>query len=340
MSILLGKLADILGAELHGDRDCRIDQVATLQCAKPGTISFLANRHYRTYLPNTRASAVILSPDDFRKCPVFSLVMENPYLGYARTAALLNPRQSFTGGVHSSASIDPKAMVHETAWVGPKVVIEENASVGKKAYIGAGCTVGSGVTVGESSRLIANVTLCRDAIIGERVLIHPGVVIGSDGFGIANDDGVWVKVPQLGSVQIGDDVEIGANTTVDCGALENTILEEGVKIDNQVQIGHNVFIGAHTAIAGCVAIAGSVHIGKRCVIGGSSAIAGHLNIGDDVYLTGASQVTKSISRPGIYSSWIPVQESLTWRKNVARLQQLDEIAHRIKTLERLSKVSS
>ncbi|MBT8419709.1 MAG: UDP-3-O-(3-hydroxymyristoyl)glucosamine N-acyltransferase [Gammaproteobacteria bacterium] len=338
MSILLGKLAETLGAELHGDEDCRIDRVATLQCASPGSVSFLANRRYRTYLPNTRASAVILSSADLSECPVFSLVLDNPYLGYARTAALLSPRSLPSHSIHSSAWVSPKAIVHETAWIGPQAVIEDGVSIGEGVYIGAGCTVDQRVVIGDYSQLTANVTLCRNVVVGKRVLIHPGVVVGSDGFGIANDNGAWVKVPQLGAVRIGDDVEIGANTTVDRGALEDTILENGVKIDNQVQVGHNVFIGAHTAIAGCVAIAGSVRIGKRCVVGGSTAIAGHLEIADGVYLTGASQVTKSISKPGIYSSWISVQESFVWRKNVARLHQLDEIARRIKALEGSSKV--
>lgn len=335
MSITLGKLADILGAELHGDGNCRIDRVATLQNAGPGSIGFLANRRYRVYLPGTRASAVLLSSADLSECPVFSLVLENPYLGYARTAALLNPSPFPSPGIHPSAWVSPEAVVHETVRVGPQAVIEEGASVGKEVYIGAGCVVDKNVIIGDNSRLTANVTLCHDVVVGKGVLIHPGVVIGGDGFGIANDNGVWVKVPQLGAVRIGDEVEIGANTTIDRGALENTVIEAGVKIDNQVQVGHNVFIGAHTAIAGCVAIAGSARIGKRCVIGGSTAIAGHLEIADDVYLTGASQVRKSIRKSGIYSSWISVQESSVWRKNVARLHRLDELARRIKTLEGL-----
>lgn len=333
MSISLGKLADILGAELHGDKDIQIDRLGTLPSAGPGAISFLTNSRYRAYLSNTRASAVILSSEDLAECPVSSLVLGNPYLGYARTAALLNPEIPFPGGIHPSAWVNPKAVVHETAWIGPQAVIEEGAIIGKDVYIGASCTLAKNVTVGDYSQLKPNITICQDVIVGEHALIHSGAVIGSDGFGIANDNGVWVKIPQLGSVQIGNDVEIGANTTIDRGALEDTILENGVKIDNQVQIGHNVFIGEHTAIAGCVAIAGSVRIGKRCVIGGSTAIAGHLEITNDVYLTGASQVVKSIDKPGIYSSWIPVQESLVWRKNVARLHQLDKIVRRIQALE-------
>nr|VFJ91668.1 MAG: UDP-3-O-[3-hydroxymyristoyl] glucosamine N-acyltransferase [Candidatus Kentron sp. LFY]VFJ96247.1 MAG: UDP-3-O-[3-hydroxymyristoyl] glucosamine N-acyltransferase [Candidatus Kentron sp. LFY]VFK13358.1 MAG: UDP-3-O-[3-hydroxymyristoyl] glucosamine N-acyltransferase [Candidatus Kentron sp. LFY] len=340
MSILLGKLADTLKAELHGDESCRIDRVATLQSAGPGSISFLANHRYRGYLTETRASAVILSPADLPECPVFSLVLGNPYLAYAKVASLLNPISTPPCGIHPAAWVSAKAKVHKTAWVGAQAVVDDDVSIGAKSYIGAGCVVNSQVTVGNYSRLVANVTLCRDVVVGERTFIHPGVVIGGDGFGIANDNGTWVRVPQLGTVRVGDNVEIGANTTIDRGALEDTIIEDGVKIDNQVQIGHNVRIGAHTAIAGCVAIAGSVRIGKRCVIGGATSIAGHLNIADDVYLTGASQVAKSISKPGIYSSWIPVQESLVWRKNVARLHQLDDIARRIKALENTREVLS
>lgn len=336
MSISLGKLADTLGAELHGDKDLIIHRVATLESAGPGAVSFLSNRRYRAFLPHTRASVVILSPQDLAECPVSSLVLKNPYLGYARTATLLNRRPPPPCGVHPSAWISSRAAVHESAWVGPQAVIDEAASIGEGAYIGPGCTVDQGATVGSHSWLTANVTLCRDVVLGERVLIHPGAVVGADGFGIANDDGVWVKVPQLGAVRIGDDVEIGANSTIDRGALEDTVIEDGVKIDNQVQVGHNVFIGAHTVIAGCAAIAGSARIGKRCVVGGASAIAGHLEIADDVYLTGASQVKKSIPEPGLYSSWITVQESRTWRKNVARLYRLDDMARRIQVLEALS----
>nr|VFK55353.1 MAG: UDP-3-O-[3-hydroxymyristoyl] glucosamine N-acyltransferase [Candidatus Kentron sp. TUN] len=340
MSILLGNLADALNAKLHGDKNCRIDRIATLQSASPGSISFLANHRYRGYLSETRASAVILSPADWPECPVFALVLENPYLGYAKVASLLNPESASPQGIHPTAWVSTKAIVDKTAWVGAQAVIEDHVLIGARTYIGAGCVVNSQATIGDSSQLMANVTLCRNVVIGKRALIHPGVVIGSDGFGIANDNGIWVKVPQLGTVRVGDDVEIGANTTIDRGALEDTVIEDGVKIDNQVQIGHNVYIGAHTAIAGCVAIAGSVRIGKRCVVGGATAIAGHLNITDDVYLTGASQVTKSISTSGVYSSWIPVQKSLVWRKNVARLHQLDEMARRIKALESTGKVLS
>nr|VFJ68391.1 MAG: UDP-3-O-[3-hydroxymyristoyl] glucosamine N-acyltransferase [Candidatus Kentron sp. FW] len=334
ISISLGELADILKAELHGDRDCRIERVATLQSASPGSISFLANHRYRSHLAKTRASAVILSPADQPECPVFSLALENPYLGYAKVASLLNSVPVLPSGIHPTAWVSTKATIHETAWVGAQAVIEDGVSIGVNTYIGAGCVVSSQTIVGDYSQLVANVALCRNTVIGKRVLIHPGVVIGGDGFGIANNNGIWVKIPQLGSVRVGDDVEIGANTTIDRGALEDTVIEDGVKIDNQVQVGHNVYIGAHTAIAGCVAIAGSVRIGKRCVVGGATAIAGHLNIADDVYLTGASQVAKSIPKSGIYSSWIPIQESLVWRKNVVRLNQLDEMARRIKALEK------
>jgi UDP-3-O-[3-hydroxymyristoyl] glucosamine N-acyltransferase len=263
--------------------------------------------------------------------------MENPYLGYARAAAVLNPPVSWSGGIHETASVCSDARVHQSAWVGPNAVIEAGAQIEADVFVGPCCTVGRDTLVGESTRLVANVTLCHGVRIGRRVLVHPGAVVGADGFGIANDEGVWVKVPQLGGVQIADDVEIGANTTIDRGALEDTVIETGVKLDNQIQIGHNVRVGPHTAIAGCVAIAGSVRIGARCTIGGSSALSGHIEIADDVHLTGGTQVAKSIPAPGIYSSGIPAQENRNWRKMVTRFAQLDSLFRRLRVLERHSK---
>jgi UDP-3-O-[3-hydroxymyristoyl] glucosamine N-acyltransferase len=213
-------------------------------------------------------------------------------------------------------------------------VVEEQARVGARSHIGPGCVISRGATIGDDCTLKANVTICHDVRIGDRALLHPGVVVGADGFGIANDGGVWVKVPQLGVVVIGDDVEIGANTTIDRGALADTVIEEGVKLDNLIQIGHNVRIGAHTAIAAGVAIGGSATIGKRCTIGGAASIAGHLEIADDVHLTATSAVPKSISEPGLYSSGMPIQDNRTWRRNVVRMRQLDEMAKRLKGLEK------
>lgn len=337
MAWSLGELAKLLGAELRGDPACQVDNVATLERAKPGSLSFLSNRVYRHYLATTQASAVVLAARDLESCPVAALVMENPYLGYARAAAVLNPPVSWSGGIHETASVCSDARVHQSAWVGPNAVIEAGAQIEADVFVGPCCTVGRDTLVGESTRLVANVTLCHGVRIGRRVLVHPGAVVGADGFGIANDEGVWVKVPQLGGVQIADDVEIGANTTIDRGALEDTVIETGVKLDNQIQIGHNVRVGPHTAIAGCVAIAGSVRIGARCTIGGSSALSGHIEIADDVHLTGGTQVAKSIPAPGIYSSGIPAQENRNWRKMVTRFAQLDSLFRRLRVLERHSK---
>lgn len=333
MSYTLGELAERLGAELHGDAGCRIERVATLQNANAGSISFLSNRRYQTFLASTGASAVILDAEFLSACAVNALVSANPYLAFARAADLLNPPPSFEPGVHESAWVSAQATVHPQAWVGAQTSVGANASVGAGTFLGPGCVIEEGVYIGDDSRLVANVTLCRGVRLGKRALLHPGVVVGGDGFGIANEDGVWVKVPQLGSVRIGNDVEIGANTTIDRGALEDTIIEDGVKLDNLIQVGHNVQVGEHTAIAACVAIGGSARIGRRCTIGGAASIAGHLEIADDVHLTATSAVPNSIKRPGVYSSGMPIQENKAWRRNVIRMRQLDEMARRLKQLE-------
>ena len=333
MEMTLGALATALSASLHGDAEIRISRVATLSNAGPGTLTFLANRRYRTQLAATRADAVVLDEEFVHECPAAALVTSNPYLAFARAAALLNPQPEMAVGVHPSALVDPRARVHPQAWVGPGVVIESGAVIDEGVFVGPGCVVGEDVMIGHGSRLVASVTLCRGVRIGRRALIHPGVVIGADGFGIASDDGAWVKVPQLGSVRIGDDVEIGANTTVDRGAIDDTIIEDGVKLDNLIQVGHNVRIGAHTAIAACVAIGGSARIGRRCTIGGAASLAGHLEIADDVHLTATSAVPNSIVTAGVYSSGMPVQENRAWRRSVIRLRQLDDMARTLKALE-------
>ncbi len=334
MGYSLRDIAEELGAQVHGDENCRIDRVATLADAEPGGISFLANRRYRSQLLTTRASAVILEAEFLPSCPVSALVVSNPYLGYARVAALLAPEQPVLAGIHPSAYVSDRATVDASACIGPQAVVENQASVGARSHIGPGCVIDRGATIGDDCTLKANVTICHHVRIGDRALLHPGVVIGADGFGIANNGGVWVKVPQLGAVVIADDVEIGANTTIDRGALGDTVIEEGVKLDNLIQIGHNVRIGAHTAIAAGVAIGGSATIGKRCTIGGAASVAGHLELADDVHLTATSAVSKSISEPGLYSSGMPIQDNRTWRKNIVRLRQLDEMAKRLKDLEK------
>ncbi len=334
MGYSLRDIAEELGAQVHGDENCRIDRVATLADAEPGGISFLANRRYRSQLLTTRASAVILEAEFLPSCPVSALVVSNPYLGYARVAALLAPEQPVLAGIHPSAYVSDRATVDASACIGPQAVVENQASVGARSHIGPGCVIDRGATIGDDCTLKANVTICHHVRIGDRALLHPGVVIGADGFGIANNGGVWVKVPQLGAVVIADDVEVGANTTIDRGALGDTVIEEGVKLDNLIQIGHNVRIGAHTAIAAGVAIGGSATIGKRCTIGGAASVAGHLELADDVHLTATSAVSKSISEPGLYSSGMPIQDNRTWRKNIVRLRQLDEMAKRLKDLEK------
>ncbi len=333
MAYTLGELSERLGVKLRGDAGCRIERVATLQNAESGCVSFLANRRYQGFLRATRASAVILASEFLPQCNVNALISANPYLSYAKAAALLNPERTFKPGVHPSASVAKGAKVHPDAHIGPHCSVAHGAEIGARAYVGPGCVLEESAVLGEDGRLVAKVTLCKNVRVGKRVILHPGVVIGADGFGIANDDGVWVKVPQLGSVVIGDDVEIGANTTVDRGALEDTVLEDGVKLDNLIQIGHNVQIGAHTAVAACVAIGGSARIGKRCTIGGAASIAGHLEIADDVHLTATSAVPNSIKEAGVYSSGMPIQENKAWRKSVIRMRQLDEMARRLKAVE-------
>ena len=330
----LGRLAERLGAELRGDPDRVVRAIAPLGAAGKGDLSFLANRRYLKDLRTTRASAVILGPGDADASPTASLVLPNPYLGYARAAALMAAHPEVQPGTHPSAVVDRTAEVSSEAGVGPLAVVGSGARIGAGARIGPGSVVGPDAVVGDGTCLVANVTVCRGARIGSRCLLHPGAVIGADGFGLANDAGKWVKIEQLGSVRLGDEVEIGANTTIDRGALQDTVVGDGVKIDNQVQIAHNVVIGPDTAIAGCVAIAGSVRIGARCIIEGAAMISGHLELADDVHVTGGSAVAKSIARSGVWSSGMPAQESHVWRKMWIRMQKLDDYARRLSRLER------
>lgn len=319
---------------LTNARNLLIRGVATLQNADSGDISFFTNTRYRQSLQNTRAGAVILQVEHANICPTICLVASNPQLAYSRVAGLFAEQSQTCSGIHPTAVVDEQAEVAGDAWIGPYSVIEAGASVGAGVFIGPHCWVAAGVTVGTGSRLIANVTLCHAVRLGDNVLVHPGAVIGSDGFGLANDRGRWVKIPQLGSVIVGDDVEIGANTTIDRGALDDTILEQGVKLDNQIQVAHNVHIGAHTAVAGCVGIAGSAQIGQHCTIGGGVGIAGHLKIADNVHITGMSLVTKSITEPGLYSSGLTVEPNRLWNKISARLRRIDDMARKLTMLEK------
>lgn len=332
--LTLGELASRFGAEFDGDPATPVHGVATLARAGPGQLAFLANPRYRKQLAATRAAVVVLSAADRAGCPVPVLVSANPYALYARIASLLHPPTVARAGVHADASVAPDARVALDAEVAARAVIESGAEVAARAVIGPGSVVGAGARVGPDSRLAAGVVLYPGVQVGARCIIHSGAVLGADGFGVARDAGVWLKVPQLGTVRLGDDVEVGANTTIDRGALDDTVIEDGVKLDNQIQIAHGVRVGAHTAIAGCTAIAGSTRIGARCMIAGGVGVAGHLEIADDVVVTAMTLVTASITRPGAYSGSLPIDDQAAWRRNSARFRQLDAMARRIKQLER------
>jgi UDP-3-O-[3-hydroxymyristoyl] glucosamine N-acyltransferase len=272
---------------------------------------------------STRATAVVVGPDHAGSCPVAALIDSNPYLAYARIADLLHPQAPAAPGIHPSAVVSVVARIHPSATVGPLAVIEDEVELGERVFVGPGCIVQRGARLGADTQLTARVTVCADVRIGQRCIVHAGAVIGADGFGFAPDAGTWVKVPQVGTVEVGDDVEIGANTTIDRGAIDDTVVGNGVKLDNQIQVGHNVTIGAHTAVAGCVGISGSTTIGQRCMIGGGVGIAGHLTIADDVVVTGCSLVSASIRQAGSYSSGMPAVETRMWRRMVAHLRRLD-----------------
>ncbi len=320
----LGELAVRFGLELAGDPEIRVSHVATLSQATPGSVSFLANPKYRRSLATTRAGAVVLSAADAVGSPVAALIAANPYLSYARIAEVLYPESAALPGVHPSAVISARARVAVSASVGPLAVIEDDAEIGERAVVGPGCVVQRGARVGADTRLVASVNLYPGVSLGARGLVHAGAVIGADGFGFAPDRGTWFKVPQVGSVRIGDDVEIGANTTIDRGAIGDTVVEHGAKLDNQIQVGHNVTIGAHTAIAACTGISGSTTIGQRCLIGGMVGFAGHLNIADDVMITGCSLVSASIRESGSYSSGMPAVPTRAWRRMVAHFRRFGE----------------
>ena len=320
----LGDLAVRFGLGLRGEPSLRVSRVATLSHAGSGALSFLANPRYRKQMESTRATAVLVGPEDAAVCPVAALIDPNPYLAYARIADLLYPPAPAAAGIHPAAIVSMSARIAASASVGPLAVIEDDVDIGEGVVIGPGCIVQRGTQIGAGSHLVSRVNIYAGVRIGRRCILHAGAVIGADGFGFAPDAGTWVKVPQVGSVQIGDDVEIGANTTIDRGAIDDTVVEHGVKLDNQIQVGHNVTIGAHSAIAGCVGISGSTTIGKRCMIGGGVGIAGHLTIADDVVVTGVSLVSASIKHAGSYSSGMPAVETRMWRRMVARLRRLDE----------------
>ncbi len=330
----LGDIAARLGGELVGDPQVEITAVGTLRGAGAGAIAFLAQPKFRPDLATTRAAAVIVGMDDREASALPRIVCKDPYAYFARVSALLNPPAPVEPGIHPSAIIATDAVVAPSAQVGPGCVVEAGARIGGQASLGAGCIVGARASIGPDSRLHARVTIYSDCVIGARSVIHSGAVIGADGFGYAPEGGRWLKIPQVGRVLIGEEVEIGANTTIDRGAIEDTIIEDGVKLDNQIQIGHNCRIGAHTAIAGCVGIAGSTTIGRHCMIGGAAMIGGHLTIVDRVIVAGSTVVTKSIHTPGTYLSVIPAEEAREWRRIVAHLRGLARVTERLRELDR------
>lgn len=334
MAVTLAELARHIGAELHGgEPDQPLQRVATLDNAGPGDVAFLVDPRYRKFLKVTRASVVILAPDMLEECPVPALVTDNPYLGYARAVQFLLPAIAAPSGQHPTAVVSSEATVSDSAYIGPHCTVERGAEIGPGAFLGPACIIGEGSSVGGHSRLLARVTLGPGVSLGSRCLLHPGAVIGADGFGLAKDGERWVKIPQLGGVRIGDDVEIGANTTVDRGALKDTVIEDGVKLDNQIQVGHNCRIGAHTAVAACTGISGSTVIGRRCTIGGGVGINGHISIADDVTITGMSMITRSINKAGVYSGGWPAEDNRSWTHSVARLRRLGQLLDRVKALE-------
>ncbi len=334
MKYTLAKLAEHVAGEVKGDASCEIESVATLKHANATQISFLTNPSYRKQLATSKAGAVIMSASDAEDSPVNAIISNNPYAAYAKIAALLSPAEQYEAGIDPSAHVAKDTSISDTASIAAGAVIESGVTLADGVRVGPGCVIQKNVKIGADTILTANVTVVHDCEIGERNIFHPGVVIGADGFGQAMDDGQWIKVPQLGRVIIGNDVEIGANTTIDRGAIEDTIIEDNVKLDNQIQIAHNVKIGAHTAIASSSAIAGSTTIGKHCKIAGMVGIVGHLQIADNVTVTGKSMVSSSIKKAGVYSSGTPLDNNAQWRKNTVRFKHLDDIAKRLNKLEK------
>lgn len=342
----LAELARLLGVEYRGDPGLRLVRLTTLKSAGEGDLSFLANPRYARQLGTCRASAVIVDEASADNAPCACLIADDPYVTYARASQLFAPREDGLSGeqaeagkgaaahsVHSSAVVSETAALAPGVVVGPNCVIGPGASIAAGVRMGANCVVGAGARIGADSLLYSGVTLYHDVCIGERAILHSGVVIGADGFGFAFDGRQSVKIAQLGGVRIGDDVEIGAGTTVDRGALDDTVIGDGVKIDNQVQIAHNCIVGAGSIICGCSALAGSTELGRHCVIGGGVGIIGHLKIADGVTVSAMSFVSRSISRPGVYSSGTLLQETREWKKNSLRLQHLDTLSKRVRELE-------
>ncbi|MGS7253788.1 UDP-3-O-(3-hydroxymyristoyl)glucosamine N-acyltransferase [Pseudomonas sp. SK] len=334
VTMTLGQLAEALGATLKGPEALQITGLATLQEAGPGQLSFLANPQYRKYLDDSQAAAVLLKAADAEGFAGNALIVADPYLAYARISHLFDPKPKAVAGIHPSAVVAEDAQVDASASIGPFAVIESGARIGANVSVGAHCVVGARCVIGEGGWLAPRVTLYHDVTIGKRVVIQSGAVIGGEGFGFANEKGVWRKIAQIGGVTIGDDVEIGVNTAVDRGALSDTRIADGVKLDNQIQIAHNVQIGEHTAMAACVGISGSTRIGKHCTIAGGVGMVGHIDVCDNVFVSGMTMVTRSITEPGAYSSGTAMQPLAEWRKSAARIRHLDDMAKRLQQLEK------
>lgn len=334
VSYSLREIAAQLGGEVQGDDTVVVSRMASLTGARSGDLSFLANSKYRSQLSGTAASAVVIGPDDANATALPRIVTGNPYAYFAKVSSLLNPVVPVVPGVHPTADVHPSAVIDPTASIGAHVAIGAHVRVERNAVLGPGCAVGDGVRIGEDTRLHASVTVYDGCEIGARCVLSSGVVIGADGFGYAEEQGRWVKIPQVGRVQIQDDVDIGSNTTIDRGALDDTVIEQGVKLDNLIQIGHNCRIGAHTVIAGCVGIAGSAKIGRHCKIGGAAMILGHLEIADGVTISPGSMITRTLTQADTYTALMPFQRHADWLRTAANLRHLDQMAVRIGQLEK------
>jgi len=334
MPISLGELATSVGCELIGDPGALVSSVASLQNATPDSLAFLSSSAYTSQLPLTKAAAVVLRAADAASCPVAAFVSDNPYATYARMAALICPEPAVVPGVHASASVASSATVAESAQIAASAVIGDRSSIGEGTYVGPGTVIGPDCEIGAHCRFIANVTVVQNVEIGKRGVFHPGAVIGADGFGNAMTPDGWVKVPQLGGVRIGNDVEIGANTTVDRGAIGDTVLENGVRIDNLCMIAHNVHIGEHTAMAALTGIAGSTIIGKRCMFAGASGAVGHIKVCDDVVVAAKTFLSKDVDKPGTYAASFPADNARSWAKQLARFRRLGTLIERVKKLEK------
>jgi UDP-3-O-[3-hydroxymyristoyl] glucosamine N-acyltransferase len=336
----LGDIAGHLGGELIGDPALRITRIGPLEGATPSTISFLSNPRYQSQLAQSQAGCVLVAPAmrDAAAARGAAIVLDDPYLGFARLTQwwAARTRRPQAAGVHPSALVDASASLGADVAIGPFAVVEAGAEIGDRAVVGAHCVVGSDVVIGADTRLAPRVVLGAGCRLGARGIVHAGVVIGADGFGFAPVQGRWEKIEQLGSVQIGDDVEIGANTCIDRGALDDTVIADGVKLDNLIQIGHNVRIGAHTAMAGCAGVAGSATIGAHCTVGGGAIVLGHLTLADHVHISAASVVMRSILKPGQYSGVFPIDDNASWEKNAATLRQLHGLRERLRALEKKS----